>query len=402
MAITPTPDASTTPQPISFPALTFAKLAPQVFLHAHLTAPTGPTRPSSRSQTQSRSLTVNTGSLTHANGSAVIRAGDTAVVCGVRTEILLARNVADYQPRDESTENPRIGENVRQAKRRKVKGDIEEMAHLNLLVPNVELATGCSPAHVPGGPPSILAQTTSQRLLMLLHTSWLVDMDDLRIWCYPPKTDSRDQMEEDDVDEEATKPSVKAFWTLYIDILFISLDGNPFDAAWAAMLAALRDVRLPKAWWDPNRDTVLCDDDATLAKPLLLRHLPIAATSAIFEDAKTGEKFVLADPDGFEESVCDETVTVVLGEKKYEYNWELLSIEKIGGTGVGIEEMKHVVAQAQDKWLDWGEVLRGEVPSGKEVVSEEMEAKAIKRKETEEKVRIKMEQLGMPPLKKKT
>ena len=405
MAITPTPTAAAiTLQPLSFPALTFAKLAPHAFLHAQLTSSENPTRPSGRKQTQSRTATVHTGSLSHANGSAVIRVGDTATVCGIRAEVLLARDITDYQPRREAARRSAVGNNgdERQAKRRKLREDSNDIAHLNLLVPNLELATGCSPAHMPGGPPSALAQTLSQRLLTLLHMSRLVDMDELRIWYNPPKVESPDQMDEDDIDEEDMKPSVKAFWTLYIDVLFISLDGNPFDAAWGAILAALGDVRLPKSWWDADRDMVLCDADAALAKPLTLRTFPIAATFAIFDDPKTNEKFTLADPDGFEESLCDETITVVLGEQKYELVWEIVAIEKIGGISIGVDDMRQLVTTAQEKWLEWGMLLRGELPIETPEISEEMAAKARKRKETEERVRIKMEQLGMPPLKKKT
>ncbi|KAK4987007.1 hypothetical protein LTR28_001918, partial [Elasticomyces elasticus] len=59
---------------------------------------------------------------------------------------------------------------------------------------------------------------------------------------------------EDDVPDEPPQLVSKAYWTLYIDLLFISLDGNPFDVAWAAVLAALKDTRLPRAWWDPDRE----------------------------------------------------------------------------------------------------------------------------------------------------
>lgn len=347
---------------------------------------------------------MHTGSLTHADGSAVIRVGDTAAVCGVRAETLLVKDVAYYQPKRGSATMSTDGDNgnERETKRRKLREESEEMAHLNLLVPNLELATGCSPAHMPGAPPSTLAQTLSQRLLTLLHSSRLVDMDDLRIWYQPPKADSADKMEEDDVDEEDTRPSVKAFWTLYIDVLFISLDGNPFDAAWGAMLAALKDVRLPRAWWDADREMVLCDDDASLAKPLTLRGLPMPATFAVFAGAKKKETWVLADPDGFEEGICDETVTVVVRKRKHEQNFDILGIETTSGVGKGAKEMYIMVELAQERWNNWSTLLHerdGEATGKQAGGREELDEKARKRKDTEERVRIKMEKLGMPPLK---
>jgi exosome complex component RRP43 len=135
--------ASTTPQAsLSFPRETFAKLSPHPYLLAHLqpTVETSkPTRANGRSPKQFRQPHVNNGSLTHAEGSAVVRIGDTTVVCGIRGEILLARNVAGY--RVDKSSAPAAGPGDSEAK------------ELDLLVPNIELATGCSPAFLPGQPP---------------------------------------------------------------------------------------------------------------------------------------------------------------------------------------------------------------------------------------------------------
>lgn len=313
------------------------------------------------------------------------------------------KDVADYQPPRREVQESTDGNtgDKHAAKKRKLREDSAEMASLNLLVPNLELATGCSPAHMPGGPPSTLAQTLSQRLLTLMHTSRLVDIDELRIWYHPPKINPPDKMEEDDVDEEDTKPSIKAFWTLYIDILFISLDGNPFDAAWGAMLAALQDVRLPKSWWDADKEVVLCDDDASMSKPLTLSRVPIAATFAVFADDRTGAKWILADPDAFEESICKETITVVVQKQIQKPVWNVVAIEKTGGLGVGVKDMRQLVEMAQKRWKDWSEVLsnHGGAPKKQSGSNGEMSEKARIKAETEERVRIKMEKLGLPPLK---
>ena len=171
-------------------------------------------------------------------------------------------DVADYQPRqagEDGEEQGGNGEGIEREERRRERRreDTEEMAHLNLLVPNLELATGCSPAHLPGGPPTALAQTLSRRIITLLHTSQLLSMRDLRIWFRPSPLTSAERKREGEEQEEIAKPEVKAFWVLYIDVLFISLDGNAFDAAWLSVLAALKDVRLPKAWWDGDREMAL-------------------------------------------------------------------------------------------------------------------------------------------------
>lgn len=323
-----------------------------------------------------------------------MRLGDTAVVCGVRAEILLVRDIADFRPQRQhqwdTSDNDNNNEEDRKRKRRKQKRqeDTEEMARLNLLVPNLELATGCSPAHLPGGPPSPLAQTLTQRILTLLHTSQLLDMNDLRIWHHRPPPSASEEIEKMDTDDPESDPSdsttnkgpeLKAFWTLYMDMVFISLDGNPFDAAWGSVLAALRDVRLPRAYWDEERDCVLCDPDVAVARPLTLFALPVATSFGVFAaeaasisasavvsseeggttttnaNTATGKKWVLVDMDGFEEGLCAEggTVIVDMGVE----NGQVIRFEKSGGTHVGVPEMKEMLRVAGKRWSEWRDVL---------------------------------------------
>jgi exosome complex component RRP43 len=364
------------PSSLSFPPETFAKLSPHPYLLAHLSTTTSAApsiRPNGRLPAQCRTPHVNTGSLTHAEGSAVVRIGDTTAVCGVRGEILLASDVPGHRI-DLSAHDGATSTSYDSAK---------QLKDLDLLVPNIELATGCSPAFLPGQPPSTLAQGLSTRVYTLLHSSCLVDIDDLKIWYTPPASADGDEMDGDDdmdgegeveAEEEEEKAVVKAYWTLYIDILFISLDGNPFDAAWAATLAALRNVRLPRAHWDVDAEMVLCSDELSKAKTLRLRGLPIACTFVVFaagkgsqgQDEKEGKRqWILVDPDTFEEGLCDESVTVVVdcsrssGEKGHRrpLGTRLLGISKVGGTGVGRTEMRELVAMAEKRWGEWAAVL---------------------------------------------
>ncbi|MCJ1409763.1 hypothetical protein MMC19_003846 [Ptychographa xylographoides] len=395
MAIAPPPNdkqPGPTPQPLSFPALTYAKLSPSPFLRAHLTSGP-PIRPNARAPSTFRAPTVHTGSLTHANGSAVVRVGDTAVVCGIRAEILKASDVPDYRVPQKFSEGrdtgdgDSLGEAERTARERKRKRqDKDALAHLDLLVPNIELATGCSPAFIPGNPPSTLAQSLSQRVLTLLHISDLISLTQLQIWHHPRNhstststqvpaahattastapdaqvMDLEEAAEGADEEADAQQPGVKAFWTLYIDILFISLDGNPFDAAWAAVLAALQDTKLPRAWWDPDREMVLCDERVSESQLLRLGKLPIASTFGVFQSGAGAKResergvWILADPDDFEESLCEETVTVVVdGDGK---GGRVLRIEKSGGGAVGLVEMKGCVEMAGRRWREWRDVL---------------------------------------------
>lgn len=320
-------DAETESAPgLTFPQETFAKLTPRPYLLAHLKHKI-PVRPNGRQQSESRQPTINTGSLTHSNGSAVVRVGDTAVVCGVRGEILLASDIP-HPPSDQLDEQDLVEE-------------------LGLVVPNLELSTGCSPAHIPGNPPTSLAQSLSYRISNLLYDSHCINPADLRITYIQPKTD-------DDLPDEPPKQVTKAYWTLYIDILCLALDGNAFDAAWLAVSAALRDTTLPKAWWDPDRESILCSPIVSDSAKLRLSALPLVSTFAVFTTAsplkkrEEAQSWILADPDGFEEDICDETLTVVLNSVPSGDSGAgtILRIEKTGGAFIGRDLMDLCVRQA--------------------------------------------------------
>lgn len=268
------------------------------------------------------------------------------------------------------------------ARRKRRKTEADEIARLNLLVPNVELSTGCSPAYIPGSPPSDLAQTLSHRILSLLHTTHLIEAEDLRIWHHPssppnqqgssstapnPNNPSTNTITEEDPDAtEISKPQIKAYWTLHITILFLSLDGNPFDAAWCSLLAALQDVRLPRAWWDADLESVLCSPEKSEATTLSLNGLPIPLTVGVFSqnrgegiegEGKGQEKWLLVDMDGFEEGSVRETVCLVVkGEGD---GAEIVRLEKSGGGMIGRQEISGLVEMAGRRWKEWTTLLGG-------------------------------------------
>nr|OQO20824.1 hypothetical protein B0A51_14820 [Rachicladosporium sp. CCFEE 5018] len=324
MAADPSP-ASTS---LSFPRSTFAKLTPSPFLHAHLKQ-SPPIRPSGRTLTQFREPQITTGSLTYSHGSAVVRLGDTTVVCSVQGEILKASDIPS--PPGESADNEDLLET------------------LGLLVPNVELSTGCSSAHLPGNPPSTLAQSLSWRVRTLLYGSEVVNPEDLQIMFTAPKIDE---------ENDAPVPEVKAYWTLYLDIMFISLDGNPFDAAWLAVMAALRTTTLPKASWDADSEAVVCSPALDDYSRLTLQATPVTATFAVFSTATSlkqrseAESWVIADPDTSEEDVCREAVTVIADGSN-----EVLGIEKAGGRVVGKKSVQECVELTLGRWKEVNAML---------------------------------------------
>lgn len=275
-------------------------------------------------------------------------------------------DVAGYKARRLQEEEEEEGEGRKQDQSDKRRQDDKsELADLTLLVPNLELATGCSPAHLPGGPPSVLAQTLTQRLSTLLHTNDMIGLDPLRIWFRPDSAESAaaktgatgmggegaetDAGAGSDGDGVA-KAEVKAFWVLYIDVLFISLDGNAFDAAWLAVVAALRDTVLPRAWWDAERETVLCSDEGGEAGGLEIRDVLVPLSFGVF--GGEGGEWVLVDTDGFEEGLCREGGTVVVGGEG-----RVVRVEKSGGAGVGVGEMRGLVEAAGRRREEWMGVL---------------------------------------------
>lgn len=330
------------PSALTFLPKTFAKLSPAAYLTAHLSQPSGlPSRPSSRAPNEPRPVTANLSSLTHCFGSAVVRSGDTAVVCGVRAEILYARDV----PRPY----------------RSVSGQREsEVESLGLLVPNVELSTGCAREFLPGNAPGSVAQSLSARVKRLLHVSGMVAPGELRIYGRERDAEAADAgVDEsmDDADPEARQngQEVKAYWTLYIDTLVMSLDGNAFDTVWAAVVAALKDTRLPAATWDADTERVVCAPDKAQASSLKLTMTPFAKTFAVFEarDGSQGyESWTLADPDAFEEGLCEEMVTAVVDGRG-----NVIKIEKSGGAVIGMQGLRDLVEDANRRWRDWERIL---------------------------------------------
>lgn len=331
------------PPALTFPRPIFAAVSPHPFLQAHLSAEKQRSvRANGRTANEFRTPGINTGSLTHCNGSAVVRLGNTSVVCGVRAEILKEEDISgtfDYPSGTEQEDNS------------------EELEALRLVVPNIELSTGSTPSHIPGNAPSTYAQTLITRIRSLIHSTCLLRASDLRI-LYKPSTNPEDP-------EAEPETQLKGYWVLYLDIFFISIDGNAFDAAWISIIAALRNTLIPHAYFDEEYEGILCSDDPQDAHRLQLQGLPIPSTFAVFEGRKEEDEkvdWVLSDPDAFEESVCRETVSVVVDckdGKKGIKDLVIRRVEKSGGGVVGRELMASLIKRSIDRWGAVDAILNG-------------------------------------------
>jgi exosome complex component RRP43 len=277
-----------------------------------------------------------------------VRTGDTTVICGVRGEILPVVNIPNYRPRATGASEEDGG---------------QELKDYDLLVPNIELATGCAPQFLPGVPPTPLAQNLSTRVYSLLHACQVVQAEDMRIW-RETATNSEDEEMEGEQEDVLGDKELVAYWTLYIDLLFVSFDGNAFDAAWAAVLAALKDTQLPEAWWDDEAEMIVCSK--TRRRRLQVRGLPIACSAAVFlekergiaasgKGGNEGRHWLLLDPDRLEESLCLESITMVVDRSSGETR--VKSLEKLGGVVMNPQLVRAFALLAEKRWDDFKKAM---------------------------------------------
>lgn len=343
------PDA----QPLSFPPSLFQRIDPPLYLFRHLTTPTTKSRPSGRSPSTGRQPTLHTAALSHAQGSAVVRVGDTTVVAGVRAELLPLIQKGESKITIAPSEDALRGgfSNITD-----VEIDAELIKSHGLIVPNIELGTGCSPKFHPG-PPGDYAQSVVER-----WREWLVDI----IGVVPVSTLEIYSEDDELVADGSGKKMAYAYWVLYIDVLAISLDGGLLEAGWAAIMAALRTTWLPKAYWDKDLAIVVADKGTK--RPLELRDMGYCSTYSVFrsqEDAveedvdmdgkkETQERcWVLADADEFEEGVCEERV-LVLRRK----SGKVAKLEMGGGKG-GDAIVRECLRLSKERVKTWEKLIDG-------------------------------------------
>ncbi|KAI0371452.1 ribosomal protein S5 domain 2-like protein [Pilatotrama ljubarskyi] len=201
-------------------ALTFQRLHPKTYLERFVAEDI---RPDGRDFDEWRDVSLNVGSISTADGSALVRLGSTTVVCGVKAEIA-----------EPELDRPQEG----------------------FLVPNLDLPAICSPKFKPG-PPTDEAQVLSDRLNDVLVSSCVVSTTSL---CIEPG---------------------KAAWVLYVDATCINYDGNAFDATLLAMVAALKNTTLPKATYNEETKRTICS--RKIREPLQIGRLPTSFSFGIFD-----------------------------------------------------------------------------------------------------------------------
>ncbi|XP_052860096.1 exosome complex component RRP43-like [Anopheles cruzii] len=196
-------------------------------------------RPDGRELEDLRPLAISFDAIKGADGSSIVKIGNTTVVCGIKAELSAPKPL-----------EPTLG----------------------FLVPNVEISPISSPAYRPG-PPCEEAQVYSQSLADAINHSRCVDLEQL---CITPG---------------------KLVWVLYCDLVCLDHDGSVFDAAVTATVAALHTVKLPKIIY--NSDTEETEVDLSALSSLDVHCVPVTTSFVVISDRiimdPTAEEEKLAD-----------------------------------------------------------------------------------------------------------
>ncbi|KAJ0004570.1 hypothetical protein NQD34_010784 [Periophthalmus magnuspinnatus] len=180
-------------------------------------------RSDGRDLSEFRVTTLNIGSISTADGSALVKLGNTTVICGIKAEL----------------SNPTA-----------------EVPGKGYMVPNVDLPPLCSSRFRPG-PPGEQAQAASQFIADVIESSEIINTEELCI------------------------ERGKLCWVLYCDLMCLNYDGNVLDACIIALLAALKNTQLP----DVTISTDTCLPEVSLEKKhdLQIHRHPVSSSFGVFD-----------------------------------------------------------------------------------------------------------------------
>lgn len=251
----------------------FRRLYPSEFLHRFLE---DSVRPDGRPLGRARPTSLTFAAVPTADGSAMVKLGNTTMLAGVKIEVM--------PPHVDAPEEGRI-------------------------VVDFQMPPICSPLVRPGRP-SEAASVISEQLSNALSSSAMVDLRELCI------------------------SHGKAAWMAYLDVYCLDSDGSLLDAALLASVAALADLRIPDvsvtddgkvAPANKSMQKILGEEGVKSLKivhgrRLKMGRIPMALTCALHGN------FLLADPTAEEESILNTTVTVIT-----DFSGNLISFYKPGG-----------------------------------------------------------------------
>eukprot|EP01119_Soliformovum_irregulare_P001660 TRINITY_DN11394_c0_g1_i1.p1 TRINITY_DN11394_c0_g1~~TRINITY_DN11394_c0_g1_i1.p1 ORF type:complete len:294 (+),score=79.62 TRINITY_DN11394_c0_g1_i1:3-884(+) len=246
-------------------------------------------RPDGRALYKIRKTTISVGSVSSADGSAFVKIGNTSMVAGISVEL-------------GSVPIPAKG---------------EEMPPDGHVVVNLELLPLCSAKYKPGKP-SEDAQVMGEYLNDIAKT--LIDFSSIAI---------KQKSETEQGEQKA-----KWVWFLNTSIYCINHDGNIFDASLIALIAALKDVKLPVIEFGEDGEVFAGEEKFSLK----LLHVPTSLTFGIIDD------YILADPTSEEETLFNGTITVISNDKD-----QFCGLYKTGGTPLSQESLRECMDRAKTR-----------------------------------------------------
>lgn len=119
----------------------------------------------------------------------------------------------------------------------------------------------------------------------------------------------------------------KSVWAIRVDLHILDNGGNLIDAANIAALAALLTFRRPECTLggESGQEVIFHDPEVREPLPLIVHHLPVAVTFAIFGEGN----IMVIDPTHKEEAVMGGRMTATLNS-----NGDVCAVQKAGGEGV--------------------------------------------------------------------
>ncbi|KAH9808807.1 ribosomal protein S5 domain 2-type protein [Melampsora americana] len=203
-----------------------------------------------RSIRETREIKINTNSISTAHGSCLVSIGNTSVLCGIRFEVS-----------EPNFTNPNEG----------------------FIITNIEIGSICS-SKIKSNQSQDQSQIISNQLKNIIKSSEMISLSSLVI-----------------------QPE-RLVWTIYLDLICLSNDGNILDASIISINQALQTARQPQVKFDlDTNQIILLDPNEFKPRLLNLNHSIHPLSFSIFE-----KKFVLVDPSLFEEDHSNGSITIII------------------------------------------------------------------------------------------
>ncbi len=216
-----------------------------------------------------RNIVLHVNPIKTADGSAIISLGNTKVVAGVKVGV-----GAPYP------DTPEEG----------------------ALIVNLETPPLAAPTIEPGPPDENAIEIARVVDRTIRHSNFL----DLKSLCIVPK---------------------KFVYILWVDLYVLNHDGNLYDAACMAAVAALAATTLPKVEIEQDQPKIIRDERIPLK--VNTENLPLTITFVKISNS------ILVDPTLEEENICDSKITIGISAGK------VVSIQKTIGT-FSIDDLKNI------------------------------------------------------------